>query len=269
MILNKPSHWKRLVALILTAQSASAAIAIYVSPPGDVSSSMENTEVEDFKNAPETWGDGTSFTSENIGTYTQITGTVETLGQGKGERYGIDDSEYLAISPFSTLELELANDFSYFGFAWPAGDANNRITIYSGDTILFTLETSDVVDFLPDTNSSTITSIDGGVYNTQDYYGQPDTDKNEGEPYAYIHIIANAGDTFDNIVFEHPRSSGKFETDNHAIIQPNYTVEPKGDYVLLFDDAVAQIPEPSVYALMIGFASLAMTLGRRHRSLRN
>lgn len=248
-----------LCSIVLLSQTANALTGIYVSPPGSVMSTMTGVdETEDFSGAPISWSNTGSANlpyATSIGTYTQTIGGTENVYIAN-DQYGIDNTDYVGISSANgTLQLDLYQSVQYFGFAWAAGDDNNEISVYDGSTLLFSYNTSNLVDFLPN-DGTQVQAINGSFYTTSDYYGQPGTGDNANEPYVYIHIITDGLVTFDRIDFVSTSNSGAFETDNHAAIDFGGVVIPEGDFVEV-------VPEPQSYGIILGFVTLALISGRR------
>jgi outer membrane autotransporter protein len=122
----------------------------------------------------------------------------------------------------------------YFGLWWSAGDANNVLKFYSGNTLLSTFTTSDVINFI---NSSS---------NKSQYFGNPNNGKDSGEPFAFINFFASPTDpnlTFNRVVFSNQSSSSGFEQDNDTIA---------GSYISLSGTAIPTTPTPVEIAPMPG-----------------
>jgi hypothetical protein len=62
-------------------------------------------------------------------------------------------------------------------------------------------------------NSQAVSSTDGESHTTADYFGSPVSGNNVGEPYAYLHIFAAEGKTFNKVVL----SGAGFEFDNVVV----------------------------------------------------
>lgn len=235
-----------------------AGLTVYVSP-NDIESAEDSgivnvsTQVftENFNTHPVGSIDG--YTSPTIGVTYTSTGGAQVLSN---DQYGgHNEGNYLGISSGSQATLTLAAPAQYFGFYFSAGDVNNSIEIYSGDTLLTTFSTATLIAMLPDTAGTQITALNGSSYNTIDYYGKPGTNENGGEPYAYLHFIANGGTTFDRIVLKQGEKS-IFENDNHSILA---TAPVIPETLVKVQDL---IPEPSV-ALLSGMGALALLRRRR------
>jgi hypothetical protein len=253
-------------ALLLSASTASANFYVYVSQPGELTSSLAGVVTEDFEgitpNPAIEWA-LPSYTSTGIGTYVQ-SGSNTSVVQGD-DQYGSGTGQYMFIRVGGSVTLSLDNgagatSAQYFGFSWSAGDGQNQVTVQNDGSDIFTLTTQTIIDFLPNNPTSTVTAINSNVYNTEDYYGKPGTGENGGEEYAYIHILATGGSVFDAIVLEQI-SGGNFENDNHSILFGS-TPTVDGDWVL-----AVSVPEPSTYALLAGILALSwVACSRRSRS---
>lgn len=245
-------------AAFLSGNAALGAISVYLSPP-DVQSA-ENSgfsgvtiRTENFNSLPASSTLGSfpgagGYMSASIGAnYTAGGG----LTSGSGSRVtannqfcGSGEGNYLGVSVMSSVTItlgsaEYVNGAQYFGFHFSAGNPFNQIDLYDGGTLIFSFTTASLIDLIP--ANSTVTAIGGGVYNTNDYYGQPGSGLNPGEPYAYVHFIATEGMSFDRIVLQ--QNSGPFnpffESDNHSIMEIAPAAIP-GTFV-----GVPVVPEPS------------------------
>jgi hypothetical protein len=122
----------------------------------------------------------------------------------------------MAVVPMgSEMDIELNAPANYLGFHWEAGNEYDRVRLYSGDTLLadFSFET-----LMSALEAVSMTTQDGGTITSVDYYGNPVTGQQAGEPYAYVHISASTGVTFDRVVIsEDAGSPGMFEFDNMTV----------------------------------------------------
>jgi len=120
-------------------------------------------------------------------------------------------------TPFGTIwsetsmTLSLTTPATYFGLWWSAGDGPNTLDFFSDDTLISTFTFYSLVDAL----SNPTMNADGVTYNTADYYGNPVDGSNGGEPYAYLHVFAPEGQTFNKVVFS--ENGGGFEFDNVTV----------------------------------------------------
>jgi hypothetical protein len=164
--------------------------------------------------------------------------------------------EYFAVGAESSstapVTLALTSEANYFGFWWSAGDVNNSITFLQNGVALATFTTANVVALLPNTVSGTVTAINGSVYNTKNYYGNPNNlSQDNAEPFAYIDVIAN-GIQFNQIQFSNPTTASGFESDNHSVAA-GVTDPPSGDVIVenVPLTAAATAPEPETWILLV------------------
>lgn len=257
--------------LIATAAASHAAIAVYISAP-DVERAEDSglgavtISTETFNSlspgAAGSFPGGSGYTSPTIGaTYTnggglsggsgsKITANDQYGGNGEGNYLGVTGSSSVTI----TLDNSTyTNGAQYFGFYFTAGDANNFIEFYKNDVLVYTFSTATLLDILP--KDSSVTAINGSVYNTNDYYGQPGTFNNTNEAYAYLHFVATGGDSYDKVVLDQMTGSPIFENDNHSIIAVAPTITPSSPLV-------GVVPEPSS-ALLGALGAIGLLRRRR------
>jgi hypothetical protein len=133
----------------------------------------------------------------------------------------------------------------------------------SGDTLLANFSFSSLMDAL---EGAELDASDGTTHITEDYFGNPVSGLQSHEPYAYVHIFASEGVTFDRIVMsEDAGSPGYFEFDNMTVglaaaetfdetVAPDVvTLEPAGE------EELAEIGA-SVLELTV-FGSIAVAAG--------
>lgn len=189
-----------------------------------------------------------------VGTVGTYTGFANVLGN---DQYGGDgEGNYLGISSGNSVTLTLSEGVQYFGIYFTAGNGGNSFEIKSGGVTILSFNTASLLSLLPNTPGATITAINGTPYNTQDYYGQPVSGSNAAEPYAYLHIVATGGTTFDQIVLSEALNSATFENDNHSIRATAPETIP-GTLV----NVTGSIPEPS--SALLGSIALLGLLRRR------
>jgi hypothetical protein len=124
----------------------------------------------------------------------------------------------LAVIPSGgTATFDLDAPARYLGFHWEAGNEFDRVRLYSGNKLLADFPFEALMEALQGTE---LESAEGGTtYTVADYFGNPVTGAQGHEPYAYIHIVASEGLTFDRIDFaEDAGSPGEFEFDNMAVL---------------------------------------------------
>ena len=252
----KKLHLPPCLALLLFVQSAKAQVSVYFSP-NDVESAeasgITGVRTENFSGA--TIGTLSTYRSSSLGgLYSANYG--KSYFQGNNVYGASNGGSQFAVGGGASTTLTLDEAVSYFGFYFTAGDGYNNIDLYSGNTLLLAFNTQTLIDLIPKTAGTTITAIDGNTYNTIDYYGQPVTNRNGNEPYAYIHFIATEGTKIDRIDFRQSvnPSTAVFENDNHSI-RTEAPVVP-GTFVYL-------IPEPS--SILASALGLLVCLGKRRR----
>jgi hypothetical protein len=240
-------------------QTASAGtFDVFLSAPGTQSTIFTNTMTESFSE----FSPG-RYTSDLVGTV----GTYKLNDSAKmqivaNDQYGSNTGNYAAIGAQSSsstpVTLQLASGNSYFGFSWNAGDVNNQLSFYNGNQIVGQYSTASVLRIL---NNATVTALNGQIYQSSAYFGQPTTHQNSSEPYAFINFIYTGG-TFDKVVFGNSDTTGTgFESDNHTIRldapAPNLTFVSVGS---------AATPEPGSLALIGSLCVTGGALAKRRRS---
>lgn len=138
---------------------------------------------------------------------------VDTFGGATTElavptRGGVGTS-YATVNGM-TMTLTLNEPQTYFGLWWSAGNGANYLNFYSDDQLVGSFSCDTIISAL---TSQTLSSGGGTQYTVQDYYGNPRDGSNSGEPYAYLHVFASAGKTFNKVVF----SGDGFEFDNVTV----------------------------------------------------
>jgi hypothetical protein len=145
-------------------------------------------------------------------------------------------------------QLNLAQSANYFGLWWGAGDANNVLYFYSGNSLVAEYTTADVVTYAASCKNT-----------SPSCYGNPTVafkGQDSGEPFLYLNIFDTTG-TFDRIVFaEAPGSGAGFESDNHAVMNLTDNT-PSGTPV----DTFAGTPEPSTIGLFGSVGAILFGLG--------
>ena len=110
----------------------------------------------------------------------------------------------------------------YYGFRWGSIDFYNTVSFYNGNTLLLSLTGTQVV------NGS------------------------GGATAGYFNVYAGSGESITRVVLESSRSS--LESDNHAVRFMSQSLAPYAP--------LAQVPEPSTYAMLlaglglVGFAAM-------------
>jgi PEP-CTERM motif len=183
--------------------------------------------------------------SSKYGSYdTSLIRNVDVYGGAGGTGSYFDVNTNLGGPAFTTLTLKQPE--RYFGLWWSAGDPNNVLQFYSGNTLVVTFHSSDVINFI-NSESSTL---------QHQYLGNPNNGGDPGEYFAYLNFFADPKDqsvTFDRIVFSNSGNSG-FESDNHTIAASYTTISG------------TPVPEPSTFAMMgIGGVALIGMIAIRSR----
>lgn len=242
-----------LIAAALSGSSL-ADIAIYASP-NDIESAetsgITGVSTENFNARP--LGALSTFNSGTInGTYSLTSGTANI--QANNIYGGFEEGNQLSVNPQTgRVTLTLNEPARYFGFYFTAGDASNNIDLYDGVTLVKSFSTGTLINLLPNNPTSTIKAINGSTYLTQAYYGQPSTNANSNEAYAYLHFIANGDSKFNRVVLSQlTTATAIFENDNHSV----RTTAP------VIPGTLVAVPEPDALILL---AMGALFAARRRR----
>jgi hypothetical protein len=180
-----------------------------------------------------------------------ITGTYSGNYSINGEdQYGGagGTGNYISAGNGASYTLTLSQGVNYFGYWLSALDDGNQVQIYSGNTLLFTFEPSDLIDALG------VCSSAGG------YCGNPNADQlgnNSGQLYAYTNFYDAKG-TFNKIVFTETCCGG-YESDNHSVA--NLNDAPGGTPL---DGPPPAVPEPSSL-ILLGTGVLGVAGGLRRK----
>lgn len=219
------------------AATTNASVGFYLSAPGVQGSSLTGGSLESFGaydsvsalspttlSLPTTLAVG-SVTAGTMKTAFTGVGAVSTndtavawnQGLGSGSAIGYVDAN-------RTATITLGTPRNYFGFLWLAGDGGNTLVLRSGGREVATFSTRDIISLVPKT-AGTVSAIGGATYTKTDYYGSRYYGSSScgapcNEPFAYIHAVAPAGVTFDEVEFRQGPGGG-FEFDN--IVVANYT----------------------------------------------
>lgn len=190
------------IALVGAIHANAAGILLtYAEAPGELNSTLINTSFIDFSSiAPNVDG---SLTWAGVGTYDDVAiiDANKYGGAGGTGKYLVQSAAIPPGNPVPVTTLTLNTPSAYFGLWWSAGDATNRLTFYNGADVVADFTTATLLSVLPDT-----------------YKGMPSgafAGQNMGEKYAFLNIYADAGTTWDRIVFANSAGSG-FESDNHT-----------------------------------------------------
>ena len=137
---------------------------------------------------------------------------VENTGQYGGangnSKYGV-----VGYSGNTNATLTFGGPASYVGFWWSAADAQNTVTLYSGNDAVLTLTGNDLVQAL------------GSCGSGNAYCGNPNNNMDGNELFTYVNIFGQEGTQFSSISFQNGAGTG-FEFDNLAYIDPPAVPEP-------------------------------------------
>jgi hypothetical protein len=124
----------------------------------------------------------------------------------------------------------------YFGMWWPAGDAQNRLSLYDpANNLLGNYSVASILSGLPST-----------------YLGNPNNGLDTGEKFAYLDFTTIGSTTIGKVVFGNNGSTGTgFEMDNFSITDQQIT--PPGN----------SVPDGGATALLLGAALSGLGLIRR------
>ncbi|MGA9129688.1 MAG: chitobiase/beta-hexosaminidase C-terminal domain-containing protein, partial [Terracidiphilus sp.] len=219
-----------------TISTTPGTLTVYLSQPGAQSTTVVGAATETF-DALSTANPHTSpyLSTAGIGTYGgSATNPFAILSH---DMYGgaIDSSSngaatnYYAVGKASNSTnaayLTFTQPVSYFGFWWSAGDAYNRVAIYSGNTLCGSFSTADLLSFLKN-GTGTITALNGSTYKTSAYFGNPNLasgSNDSTEPFAYV-SFSITGVMITQVAFYNTSTSSSFESDNHSAIFSGNTV---------------------------------------------
>jgi hypothetical protein len=196
-------------ALLIASSACSMAAGVSVSlEAAGVQASTQGPVITETFDRPDLLPGYYPSIVSQIGTYTaNEPGAAIVLPNAYGGSY---QTNYMSIGGYAggaqEVTLNLAKPESYFGFYFAAIDAPNSVSIYDDSTD-------------PTNPLTVITGASLAGLLTPDYFGNPNTGDNIGQPYAYVNVFGVGGQTFNRIVFSNFSSSG-LETDNHSVAVP-------------------------------------------------
>lgn len=128
--------------------------------------------------------------------------------------------------PTTRMTLDLGTPRRYMGLWWSAGSASNQLQFYNGNVLLGTMTTNRITTLLSAVGAwphGNVTTMGNNTYPVGWYYGNPrgysstsptgPSTITSGEPFVYIHAMAQGGLSFDRVVI----SGGGFEFDNLVV----------------------------------------------------
>jgi len=180
-------------------------------------------------------------------------------------------SNFASLSPGTAMTVTLDEPAYYVGFHWEAGNNYDRVQLFNDGQMIANFSFQSLMDALA---GSSFVAESGDVYSTANYYGNPVTGQQGHEPYAYVHIFAEGGASFDQVVIsEDAGSGGAFEIDNLSVA---YTQQEIDTDVYTFDvvsvDLGGGLASTGFDPALAGFSAVALAsvgvtaLSRRKRS---
>lgn len=168
---------------------------------GQQSSSLTDVDVFTFNDF--STGLHTNVVWDSVGSFDQIyVLNANRYGGAMDESTG-QRSKFSTVQTSRGIEvstLTLDNYSSYFGMWWSAGDPANVLTFYNDDQLIAQFTTS---------------SMFGSANLSSDYYGNPMTGENPGEPYAFINFYGDNQTSWNKIELS-TIGGGGFESDNYT-----------------------------------------------------
>ena len=214
------------------AQFSLASTTVNFSAAGVQSTDVSGTTTFSFSNL-KTGYDTSTVDAGGIGQFGGL--AVDNTGQYGGaaghSKYGV-----VGYPGNGNATLTFNGPASYFGFWWSAADAQNTLTLYSGNNAVLTLTGSDLVKSL------------GACGAGNAYCGNPNNGMDPNELFTYVNIFGTNGTQFSSASFTNGPGTG-FEFDNLAYIDP------------------PAVPEPATWScLALGLGILAFLKLRAHRA---
>lgn len=195
------------------ALESTGSLSSYVDAPDVQSSYVDGTLMNFNDGCPLVWpGIGTtdvaciSKTPDQYGGASTEASSPTTGGTG---------TNYAWVENFN-MTLTLDEPSTYFGLWWSAGNEANYIDFYDDDQLLGSFSCATLVNAL---NGQAVSSTNGESRPTSDYFGNPVAGNDVSEPYAYLHIFAGEGRTFNKVVI----SGAGFEFDNVVVAKGTNT----------------------------------------------
>lgn len=237
----------KLAALLAMPGTSMAGLLVTAENPGVQASQVSGVNTYDFN-------------SLSVGQHTTAaSGVFSYSATGTGfaivapDQYGgSNQTDYMAVgaqsSPTTSVTLTLSSAQSYVGIYWPAGDSGNYLDVYSAGSVIASYSLGRLTTLLPRVTTSNPS--------LGSYLGNPNTQQNAGEPYAYINFFGTDGTTFDKLVFRNTSTASGFETDNHSVATG--TVTPRGNILEYYPTAATGETTPT------GWVTPTLNLGAIH-----
>ena len=221
--------------------NAQAILVTIAEAPGQQSSTLAGVAVFDFDSLPA--GSHSNVVWEDVGVIDELLVAEGYFGfgaydpsDGLNSRFNWNGWGGWYNDPVvSSTTITLDQPSAYFGLYWSAGDGDDIIRFYSGDTLVAEFSTQTVVD------SASLTA---------EYYGDPNhpnqwnpyLNYNHTEPYAYINFYADDNTTWDRVVLTQTHDLGSgFETDNLSTrVAP---LDPNVDDVSVIGTIIAEVTD--------------------------
>ena len=232
-----------MIALLVAGggKTSQAGITYTIDAPGVQASTVAGVTTETFN----------GFSTGNYSTLVTAVGTLTSANRGdfaivpsSSSAYGAyggagGTGNFFALGnesgSYQPVTLSFNGSESYVGLWWSAADSYNSLALYSNNTLVTTVTTSNLLSLV---NAS------GG---SSSYYGNPNNRQDGGEAFAYVNFYADSSTPITSVVFMNPSSTG-FEADNFSVRS-------------------AGVPEPS--SLILGGVAAAigaLTYQRRRRA---
>ena len=222
------------ILFLISAIAKGAIVTVEISAPG-----MQSSTVPENLRQTESFD---LFPGGLLSSTPSLIGSISTSGSPKVQNADVDGGASLSGKYVLTNSGEVSISFSgnntkYLGFWWSTVGDNDQVQ-------LFGIQNSSTESLLKTVTASDIYLLTGGTegqISNSPYFGNPNTNTNQGWAYVYVNLTTAVSDIyFSRAVF----SGTYFEFDNVS---------------------VSSVPEPSTLSLLaIGLGGL--TILRRRRS---
>ncbi len=248
------------MSLLAVPFTNAALIITYAEDSNSYNSTLSNTTVLTFDSATAgtkatnlVWSNGTSTVGTIDRVYIKASDVYGGAGPS-GSNYAVQSQTVGGSNATPTTTITFAAEHAYFGLWWSAGDALNVLTFYSDGYLVAEFTTSTLLNKLA---------------TAPEYKGNPRTNENPGQAYAFINFFGMEGTTWDQVVFSNQGTSG-FESDNWTDratawgTLPGEEGTPPGVPVItLTDSKPSVIPEPSSTLFILSALSLLAVRRRK------